>query len=56
MSQPVCLVSGAGDGTGAAIARRFASGDYRAPSHSCGLHYDRRRHRHTLDTPASVSE
>ena len=37
MSQPVCLVSGAGDGTGAAIARRFASGDYRAPSHSCGL-------------------
>ena len=29
MNQPVCLVSGAGDGTGAAIARRFASGNYR---------------------------
>ena len=29
MSQPVCLISGAGDGTGAAIARRFASGNYR---------------------------
>ena len=29
MNQPVCLISGAGDGTGAAIARRFASADYR---------------------------
>ncbi len=29
MSQPVCLITGAGDGTGAAIARRFAAGGYR---------------------------
>jgi NAD(P)-dependent dehydrogenase (short-subunit alcohol dehydrogenase family) len=29
MDQPVCLISGAGDGTGAAIARRFAAGNYR---------------------------
>ena len=29
MSQPVCLITGTGDGTGAAIARRFASGGYR---------------------------
>lgn len=29
MSQPVCLITGAGDGTGAAIARRFAAAGYR---------------------------
>ncbi len=29
MSQPVCLITGAGDGTGAAIARRFTAGGYR---------------------------
>ena len=29
MTQPVCLITGAGDGTGAAIARRFAEGGYR---------------------------
>ncbi len=29
MSDPVCLVSGVGPGTGAALARRFASGGYR---------------------------
>ncbi len=29
MSQPVCLITGAGDGTGAAIAKRFAAGGYR---------------------------
>ena len=28
MSQPVCLITGAGDGTGAAIARRFAAGGF----------------------------
>ena len=26
---PVCLITGAGDGTGAACARRFAAGGYR---------------------------
>ena len=29
MSEPVCLISGVGPGTGAALARRFASGGYR---------------------------
>lgn len=29
MAQPVCLITGAGDGTGAAIARRFTEGGYR---------------------------
>lgn len=29
MAQPVCLITGAGDGTGAAIARRFTQGGYR---------------------------
>ena len=29
MSDPVCLISGVGPGTGAALARRFASGGYR---------------------------
>jgi len=29
MTQPVCLITGAGDGTGAATARRFAQGGYR---------------------------
>ena len=28
MSQPICLITGVGDGTGAAIARRFAQGNY----------------------------
>ena len=29
MSEPVCIITGAGDGTGASIARRFALGGYR---------------------------
>ena len=29
MSDPVCVISGVGPGTGAALARRFASGGYR---------------------------
>ncbi len=29
MEKPVCLITGAGDGTGAAIARRFTEGGYR---------------------------
>jgi len=29
MTQPVCLITGAGDGTGAAIARRFSKDGYR---------------------------
>lgn len=29
MTDPVCLITGAGDGTGAAMARRFAEGGYR---------------------------
>ncbi len=29
MTDPVCLITGAGDGTGAAMARRFAKGGYR---------------------------
>ena len=29
MTQPVCLITGAGDGTGAAIARRFTESGYR---------------------------
>ena len=29
MSAPVCLITGVGDATGAALARRFASGGYR---------------------------
>jgi short-subunit dehydrogenase len=29
MTEPVCLITGAGDGTGAATARRFAKGGYR---------------------------
>ena len=28
MTQPICLITGVGDGTGAAIARRFAQGGY----------------------------
>ena len=28
MTQPVCLITGVGDGTGAALARRFAKGGY----------------------------
>ncbi len=28
MAQPVCLITGVGDGTGAALARRFAKGGY----------------------------
>ena len=29
MAAPVCLISGAGPGTGSALARRFAEGGYR---------------------------
>ena len=29
MTRPVCLITGVGDGTGAALARRFAEGGYR---------------------------
>ncbi|MEM9005779.1 MAG: SDR family NAD(P)-dependent oxidoreductase [Cyanobacteria bacterium P01_F01_bin.86] len=29
MTKPLCLITGVGDGTGAAIARRFAQGGYR---------------------------
>jgi NAD(P)-dependent dehydrogenase (short-subunit alcohol dehydrogenase family) len=29
MSKPVCIVTGVGPGTGSALARRFAKGDYR---------------------------
>lgn len=29
MSKPVCLITGVGDGTGAALARRFTAGGYR---------------------------
>jgi NAD(P)-dependent dehydrogenase (short-subunit alcohol dehydrogenase family) len=29
MTQPICIVSGVGPGTGAALARRFATGGYR---------------------------
>ncbi len=29
MSKPVALITGVGDGTGAALARRFAEGGYR---------------------------
>ena len=29
MTQPVCIITGAGDGSGAAIARRFTKGGYR---------------------------
>ena len=29
MTEPVCLITGAGDGTGAATARRFTKGGYR---------------------------
>ncbi len=28
MSKPVCLITGVGEGTGAALARRFAKGGY----------------------------
>ena len=28
MNQPVCLITGVGDGTGAALARRFSQGNY----------------------------
>ena len=28
MRKPVCLITGVGDGTGAALARRFARGGY----------------------------
>ena len=29
MAKPICLITGVGDGTGAALARRFAKGGYR---------------------------
>ena len=29
MTEPICLITGAGDGTGAATARRFTEGGYR---------------------------
>ena len=29
MTQPICLITGVGEGTGAAIARRFAKSGYR---------------------------
>ena len=29
MTEPVCLISGVGPGTGSALARRFAEGGYR---------------------------
>ena len=28
MSQPICLITGVGDGTGAALVRRFAQSNY----------------------------
>ena len=29
MNEPVCLITGVGDSTGTALARRFATGGYR---------------------------
>ena len=29
MTKPVCVISGVGPGTGTALVRRFAAGDYR---------------------------
>ena len=29
MAKPVCVISGVGPGTGTALVRRFAAGDYR---------------------------
>ncbi len=29
MTKPICIITGVGDGTGAALARRFAAGNYR---------------------------